>query len=116
MRPFEKPFKVRSDSYRKWIRSLPCLICSRSSKEQQLAREWGGYVGLRTEACHTGEHGLGTKSDDIRCLPLCGYHHQAPLRGMDRIGPQAFEERHNIELKELCLRHIARYIFEGGTF
>ena len=71
--------------YRAWIRTFPCVVCGSAR---------------RIEAAHTGAHGLGQKSDSMKCLPLCERCH--------RTGPQAyhrsaatFAEVHKLDIPNL---------------
>jgi hypothetical protein len=48
---------VRSDAYREFVRGHVCLACDRKSRP--------------VEAHHEGPHGLGVKTDDFWCVPLC---------------------------------------------
>jgi hypothetical protein len=92
---FPKPESLRSKLYIAWIHLFPCLVCNRRD----------------VEAAHTGEHGLRTKAPDIQVVPLCVDHHRGVL-GLDRIGPQRFEELYNVDLKAKVLQFINRYIVE----
>lgn len=48
---------VRSESYRRWIATLPCIVCRIE-----------GY----TQAAHPNYgRGLGQKASDLECFPLC---------------------------------------------
>ena len=69
---------VRSEDYKRWIRSWPCLVCA---------------TRRQIEASHTGPHGLGQKAADTSCVPLCKKHHAELHQGV-----QDFQERHQIEL------------------
>ncbi len=47
----------RSEAYKRWIRTLPCLSCGLEGK---------------SEAAHTGtDGGMRMKASDYSCLPLC---------------------------------------------
>jgi len=49
---------VRSESYRRWVATLPCIVCRIE-----------GY----TQAAHPNHgRGLGQKASDLDCFPLCG--------------------------------------------
>lgn len=69
---------ARDPLYLRFIKSLPCLACSRT---------WW------VDPCHTGPHGIGQKSDDYSSIPLCRKHHHE----FDS-APAAFIERHGIDL------------------
>lgn len=50
--------KVRSEPYRRYVASLPCYRC--------------GIHGY-SQAAHADEgKGMGLKTDDLTCYPLCG--------------------------------------------
>lgn len=53
----------RSEEYKAWIRSLPCIRCQRQP----------------SEAHHQpaeGHSSTGKKCSDYRCVPLCAEHHE----------------------------------------
>ena len=89
-----KPKSYRNREYMLWIKLWPCLVCGDE----------------RTEAAHTGSHGLGTKASDFRCLPLCEIHHRDDTRGLDKLGPEKFELRYNVNLREEVLRRIEAWL------
>ena len=76
---------ARDPRYRAFIRSFPCLAC--------------GICG-RSEAAHTGPHGIGQKASDYRCLPLCREHHRASNYALDVIGAKAFEEYWQVSISQ----------------
>lgn len=52
-----KTKQPRSESYRRWVATLPCIVC--------------GIEGY-TQAAHPNHgRGLGQKSSDLDCFPLC---------------------------------------------
>jgi hypothetical protein len=53
---FPKSRPVRSESYRRWVASLPCINCSIQ-----------GY----SQCAHANGGGMGTKECDLRTFPLC---------------------------------------------
>lgn len=58
-----KVHKVRSEPYRRYVASLPCYRC--------------GIHGY-SQAAHADEgKGMGLKTDDLTCYPLCGPHYFA---------------------------------------
>lgn len=101
LRTFPKPTPYRNADYLQWTRLDECAVKN---------NECAGVV----EASHSGAHGLGTKASDLRTLPLCIHHHRGP-RGLDRIGPENFERQHNINIREIQLERINRYLAEGHT-
>ena len=52
---------VRDREYLCFIKKLPCVVC--------LKTWW-------VDPAHTGPHGLGQKSSDLDCIPLCRAHHE----------------------------------------
>ena len=82
---------LRDDAYRRWIRSFACVVC-------------GQRYGI--EAAHTGPHGVGAvpgqhrgigqKSADSSCLPLCKWHHRELHQGV-----AAFAERYELDPQNL---------------
>lgn len=110
MRDLMKPFAIRSLKYLAWIRTLPCLVLSEStfvlSNGGKGRRNCSGSI----EAAHSGEHGLGTKSNDIWAIPLCESHHRHDNIGLDSIGPLRFEAVYNVDIKAIQLELIARYV------
>ncbi len=73
--------------YRSFIRSLGCCVpnCRR------------GYI----EAAHTGPHGIGQKSSDRSCIPLCARHHRIDDNSLHTLGPVKFAARHRIDIHVL---------------
>jgi Protein of unknown function (DUF968) len=72
---------IRSEDYKRWIRSWPCLVCA---------------TRRQVEAAHTGPHGIGQKASDLQTVPLCKEHHAELHQGV-----QEFQERHQIELADV---------------
>lgn len=57
--------KVRSEPYRRYVASLPCYRC--------------GIHGY-SQAAHADDgKGMGLKTDDLTCYPLCGPHHSVGM-------------------------------------
>ena len=75
----------RSEAYKAWIRTLPCLLC-------------GTTRGI--EPCHTGPHGMGQKASDFTCVPACAWHHRHGKDAIDVLGKR-FGEHHGIDMDEL---------------
>ncbi len=78
----QKP--VRDPVYLRFIKSLPCVAC--------LTR-WN------VDPCHTGPHGIGQKSCDLSCIPLCRRHH----RKFDA-SPRQFAAEHRLNVPVLISR------------
>jgi hypothetical protein len=79
---YTEPPPVRDSGYLRWVRTFPCSVC----KSQR---------GI--EAAHTGPHGIGQKSSDQSCIPLCRTHH----RELHARGPVRFQNAHLIQFEEL---------------
>jgi hypothetical protein len=79
---------MRNAKYRKYIRSLACLVCS---------------VSRRIEAAHTGPHGLGQKSSDYSCIPLCRKHHIAGNDSIHALGPRKFAIVHGLDIASVVV-------------
>jgi len=62
----------RIPEYRAFVRQFPCCAC-------------GVCFGI--EAAHTGAHGLGQKSSDRSCIPLCASCHRTGQWALHRLGP-----------------------------
>lgn len=72
----------------RWIKTLPCAICGRRG----------------VEAAHTGPRGLGQKSPDESCIPLCAEHHRTGRDAIHVLGPRQFDEYHGIVVVDLVRR------------
>jgi len=94
---------VRNLLYLAWIRTLPCLICGRTT---------------RIEAAHTGPHGVGQKSPDRSAIPLCARHHRTGRDSYHKLGPRVFERRHAIDIRAVVARLNSRpsIHIESGSF
>jgi hypothetical protein len=80
---------TRHPKYLAWIRTLPCLVCGRTSG---------------VEAAHTGPHGIAQKSADTSAIPLCVRHHRTGRDSYHKLGPRAFERRHGLDLRTIVAR------------
>lgn len=58
----EKGFRLRSEAYLSHVRTFPCLVCGASAEAHHLLRTPDG-------------RGMGMKSGDQWCVPLCHPHH-----------------------------------------
>jgi hypothetical protein len=80
-----RPVKpVRDPAYLRFIKLLPCAACL---KYRQV------------DPCHTGPHGIGQKSCDLSCIPLCRRCHEA----FDR-DPRGFADRNHMNVAALIER------------
>lgn len=57
---------ARSDAYLAYVRSKPCMFCGADAP---------------SDPHHVGSRGMGQKTDDLRCVPLCRRCHDAYHRG-----------------------------------
>jgi len=85
---------TRSQEYLNFIRYQPCLVCVIRIQRQE----------TRTEASHTGPHGLGQKSSDLTAIPLCAGHHRTARDGYHQMGPVRFQEHHGFSIPEAIER------------
>jgi hypothetical protein len=70
----------RSESHKRFIRSLPCLVC-----------------GRRAEPAHVGPHAMKQKASDFSVVPLCREHHRNHKFALDQ-GRRKFEAYFGINL------------------
>jgi hypothetical protein len=56
MQAIQKDQPLRSQAYRRWVASLPCIAC--------------GIVGY-SQCAHANGGGMGTKDSDLRTFALC---------------------------------------------
>lgn len=63
---FFKEKTPRSEKYKAFIRTFPCMICSTT---------------LSIEAAHMSTGGTGIKCSDYQLTPLCTEHHAEQHRG-----------------------------------
>lgn len=58
---------LRSEAFRRWIATFPCIIC----------------LNPETQAAHTEKGGTSMKGSDASCVPLCctGHCHHQQLDG-----------------------------------
>ncbi len=75
---------IRDPEYRRFVKRLPCLACLNT---------WN------VDPCHTGPHGIGQKSCDLSCIPLCRSCH----RDFDA-DPRGFAARHRINVPAVISR------------
>ncbi len=100
-----KPPKKRKGSdpaYLAFIRKQPCLLCV------------GVPQRTRTEACHTGQRGLGQKPPDRDALPFCGHHHRYGEDSHHRLGKR-FWTHHKLNRELYVVIYQAAYQAQGGV-
>jgi hypothetical protein len=80
---------MRSRKYRAFIRSLACVCCG---------------IRCGVEAAHTGSRGLGQKSSDLSCIPLCHKHHNDGNDSYHALGQVKFAEQWKLDIPALVVR------------
>lgn len=80
---------MKSRAYRQYISTIPCLICG--NPEVQV------HHLLRT-----GEHGMGKKSGDEWCVPLCVRHHDELHRNGDEVIFFGLNGKDYLDIKRWC--------------
>jgi hypothetical protein len=86
---------VRSEPYRRWVASLPCISC--------------GIVGY-SQCAHANGGGMGTKDCDSRTFPLCcsrpghmGCHMQFDLCvGMTKAQRRELTEQYVMKTRQMA--------------
>ena len=58
--------RTRDFDYQLWVKTLPCSIAG---------LEGAGPCSSVVEPDHVGQRGIGQKSPDDTCIPLCSIHH-----------------------------------------
>jgi len=93
---FPKSKPVRSESYRRWVASLPCIVC--------------GIEGYSQCAHPNHGRGLGQKASDLDCFALCctrpghmGHHMEHDLLiDMTREQRRALERLYTARTQEMA--------------
>lgn len=85
----KKPAAYRDNKYLEFIRTLPCCVCN-------------GY----SEAHHSETGGMAVKCNDTRAIPLCHRCHYE----CHTIGRKTFQERRNIDFRDVQIRCLEKYI------
>jgi cytochrome c553 len=79
---------LRDESYKAWIRTLPCCACGHPAP---------------SEAAHTGrDGGMRQKASDDSCIPLCADCHTLAPDSYHRLGRARFARRHGLDLAGLA--------------
>lgn len=87
----------RDSKYITFVRLQPCIVCGIISPNH---------------AHHTETGGMGTKGSDYSCIPLCAVHHTSGTYAIHQIGNNNFEFHFNINLKEIQIKLLRKYIKE----
>jgi hypothetical protein len=93
LRPKE-PLPVRDESYKRFIKSFPCLACGQN---------W------LVDPCHVGPHAHSQKAGDNTCLPLCRKCHNE----FDK-GQRTFAAERGWDLLQLIQFHNHLYFLKTG--
>jgi len=89
--PKEKTFK--SEKYKQYIRSLPCIICDYPCSEPHHVR-------------NANNSGTGKKPSDFWCVPLCKLHHAE----FHHYGKKTFYDRHGIDIYEVLFMTVKGFV------
>lgn len=94
---------ARNPRYLAWIRTLPCLVCGRTT-------------GI--EAAHAGSHGMAQKSPDSSAIPLCARHHRSGQDSYHKLGARVFERHHELDIRAVVAHLNAKAFIriESGSF
>ena len=66
LHPFRRKNRIPDQKYQDYIRSFACVVCVLLNLRQR----------SKTQCCHVGLRGLGTKCSDRETLPFCRLHHR----------------------------------------
>ena len=84
------PATPRSDEYLEFVRSHPCAVCKKPADSHHAF----------------GRRGIGVKSSDYTCVPLCRVHHIE----LHRTHRRQFESDYQIDLVEVAFNLLHRYL------
>lgn len=92
--PFAKNKPVRSEQYKAFIRSVPCVVSD-----------------TKADPHHEtfGDGKMGGTSSDLWCIPLSRRHHIE----RDALGWQGFYEKYNLD-PHAIVRKLNNYFFANG--
>jgi len=104
--PKEPP--ARSEAYRRWVASLPCIVC--------------GIAGY-SQAAHPNQgRGLGQKASDLECFALCatrpghmGHHQEHDLLIEMTLDERRMREREYIARTQAMARAAGRPEFREAA-
>ena len=86
---FPKDKTYRSESYKAYIRTLPCVVC-----------------GASAECHHEVGGGMGIKGSDLFSIPLCRDDH----RKREDMGKQSFWEEVNKDRWQVIAQTLVGYV------
>lgn len=84
------PATPRSEEYLAFVRSHPCAVCKKPADSHHAF----------------GRRGIGSKSSDYTCVPLCRGHHAE----LHKSGRRPFERDYDIDLVEVAFNLLHRYL------
>jgi hypothetical protein len=84
-RLYEPQRPARNPAYLRWIKGQACIVCKRT---------------YSVDPCHTGPHGMSTKSSDYSCIPLCRQHHDEY-----DAAPYDFQDAHALDIANLTVQY-----------
>ena len=79
--------REKSPNYLKWIRGLPCCVCSNNTSTEAAHIRFGEPRAAKRPT------GIGEKSDDRWALPLCSHGH----REQHSMGERVFWRLQNVD-------------------
>ncbi len=85
-------------AYVRFVRRQPCCVSGQT---------WN------IEAAHTGPRGLGTKANDLDCIPLARQFHQFGPNSYHVLGRTRFERFHKISIPDVIRELQAKAVSEG---
>ena len=96
----QKPKRFESEKYKEFIRNFPCCVpgCNRRSNSKNSKRQ--------VDPHHSKSKGSG--GSDLACVPLCDCHHSES----HQIGQTTFQERREIDFREIRLALLEAWIME----
>lgn len=119
LRPNRRADRKPQTNYLDFIRDQACLVCVAAESRSHSATNCGHstthiWQRSKTEASHTGPHGIGTKSDDRTAIPLCAIHHREGIDAYHRVGEKRFQQIHGINISETVASLNRLYELETG--
>lgn len=89
---------ARDPAYRKWIATLPCLICQTTKG---------------VECAHFGERGLRQKASDFETGPLCAWDHRVGPLSHHKLG-KLFWKHCRLDWRVIVKALREKYLEEHG--
>jgi len=91
-----KTKSFRSEKYKKYVRSLPCIVCGYPCSEPHHVRS-------------ASNAGTGVKPSDLWAVPLCQLHHAE----FHHYGKETFYSRHGLDIYKVLFETIKGYVEKG---